>query len=145
MGTPWSLREQAASLGLPGVVAALRDPVDPEFVSEFVSSTSSDRVPAAFLEAMTAESEKVPAHVWRSALDGLLAASPLEPDAIQAPALVVWGDHDEIVSRVDQELLCGALPRSRLVVYEGAGHIVHWEQPARVAHDVASFVAGLSS
>lgn len=145
IGTPWSLREQAATLGFLEAVAALRDPVDPAFVRDFVAGTSSERVPAAFLDAMTVESSRVPAHVWRATLQGILDARPPASGAIGAPALVVWGDRDEIVPRADQELLCAAIPRSRLLVYGGAGHVVHWEQPERVARDVAAFVAELGS
>jgi len=47
------------------------------------------------------------------------------------------------VSRRDQDRLVSAVPGSRLVVYEGAGHVVHWEQPERVAADIAAFVARL--
>ena len=36
-----------------------------------------------------------------------------------------------------------ALPGSRLLVYEGVGHLVQWEQPERVAADIAAFVATL--
>lgn len=145
IGTPWSLRERVASLELLDAIAALQDPVDPEFVREFVVGTSSDRVPARFLDVMTAESMKVPARVWKGTLEGLLDAVPPEAGAIEAPTLVIWGDRDELVPRTDQERLCAAVPRSRLVVYEGVGHAVHWEQPERVARDVAAFVSGLRS
>jgi pimeloyl-ACP methyl ester carboxylesterase len=144
IGTPWSLRERAGSLGFVEAVTALRDPVDPAFVRDFVAGTSSDRVPAPFLEAMTAESSKVPAHVWRGALEGLLAAPPPTAGAIRVPTLLVWGDRDEILPRQDQELLLAAIPGSRLSVYDGAGHVVHWEQPERLARDVASFLAEVS-
>jgi len=33
-----------------------------------------------------------------------------------------------------------AIPNSRLVIHEGVGHVVHWEQPERVAADIATFV-----
>ncbi len=39
--------------------------------------------------------------------------------------------------------MAAAIPGARLVTYAGTGHLVLWEQPARVAADVASFVAAL--
>ena len=54
-------------------IAALTDPVDPDFVREFVAGTAGDAVPPDFLETMVAESGKVPAHVWREMFDGLSA------------------------------------------------------------------------
>jgi pimeloyl-ACP methyl ester carboxylesterase len=91
---------------------------------------------------MVAESLKVPAHVWKLTLDGLLAAIPVA-DSTNTPTLVIWGDCDELVPREDQERLLAETPRSRLLVYEGAGHIVHWEAPGRVAADIAAFAAEL--
>jgi len=32
---------------------------------------------------------------------------------------------------------------ARLVVYQGAGHALHWEEPARFAADLAAFVESL--
>jgi pimeloyl-ACP methyl ester carboxylesterase len=143
VGAPWSLRGRASSLAFVETVAKLEDPVGPAFVREFVASTSSERVPPAFLDRMVAESLEVPAHVWKQTLDGLLAASPVGTGAIDAPMLVIWGDRDELVPREDQERLLEEARRSRLFVYEGAGHIPHWEVPERVAADIAAFAAEL--
>lgn len=143
LGAPWSLRERAPSLGFVEAVFALEDPVDPGFVREFVRDTSSERVPERFLETMIAESSKVPARVWKHTLEGLLAAPSAAESTPDVPALIVWGDSDELLPRADQVRLNTAIPGSRLVVYEGVGHVVHWEQPERVARDVARFVATL--
>lgn len=143
MGTPWSLAERVQGLGILETVAALRDPVGLDFAREFVVGTSSERVPAAVLDAMAAESAKVPAHVWKATLRGLVDARPPAAGAIRAPTRVVWGDRDTIVPREDQERLCAAIPESRLVVCEGAGHAVHWEQPEWVAREIAAFVGEL--
>jgi pimeloyl-ACP methyl ester carboxylesterase len=37
-------------------------------------------------------------------------------------------------------VLLSAIPDSRLVIYEGAGHSPNWEQPERVAHEIDAFV-----
>jgi non-heme chloroperoxidase len=55
-------------------VAEPRDPVDPGFVREFQESTATQPVPAEFMEAVIAESRKVPARVWQATLKGLLDA-----------------------------------------------------------------------
>lgn len=142
IGVPWSLRRRTPSLGFLEAVSTLDDPVDPAFVHDFVEGTSSKHVPRDFLDAMIAESLKVPAHVWKKTLDGLLAATE-ETEVITAPTLIVWGDRDELAPREDQERLRGAIAGSELLVYEGVGHLVHWEQPERVAADIAAFVADL--
>lgn len=145
VGVPWSLRERSSSMGFVETVSTLRDPVDAAFVRDFVEGTSSKHVPRDFLETMIAESLKVPAHVWRGTLDGLLEISPAATHPIVASTLIVWGDRDELAPRGDQERLRTAIPGSRLLVYEGAGHAVHWEQPERVATDVADFVRELDA
>jgi non-heme chloroperoxidase len=122
-------------------VAALRDPVDPDFVREFQESTATQPVPAEFMEAVIADSRKVPARVWQATLKGLLdAEAPTETGTITAPTLILWGDRDTLCTRRDQEALVAAISGARLVVFEGTGHAVHWEQPERVAAELAAFV-----
>lgn len=146
IGVPWSLQNKAVGSELSRAVFALSDPVDPAFVRDFVESTVSADVPAGFLEAMIDESLKVPASVWKATLAGLLAtAPPTNTGRLAAPTLIVWGDRDAFVPRTDQERLVAAIPDSRLVIYEGAGHAVHWEQPERVAADIVAFVGELTS
>ncbi len=122
-------------------VFALSDPVDPTFVREFVESTVFGSVSPVFLEKLVGENLKVPARVWKATLEGLLEAVPAAATGtIAAPTLIVWGDRDVFVPREDQERLTAAIPNSRLVIYEGVGHVVHWEQPERVAADIEAFL-----
>ena len=60
--------------------------------------------------------------------------------SIAAPTLIIWGDQETIVSRADQETLANGIPGARLVIYNGHGHAPHWEDPARIAADLAQFV-----
>jgi non-heme chloroperoxidase len=121
-------------------ISALTDPIEPEFVREFVAGTAGDAVPPDFLETMVAESRKAPAHVWREMFDGLLTAPPIA-GTVDAPTLILWGDADPICSRAEQEALLDAIPLAELRTYPGVGHLVHWEQPERVAADIALFAA----
>jgi pimeloyl-ACP methyl ester carboxylesterase len=121
-------------------VRALEDPVPPEFVREFQESTLAQPVPRAFFEAVVQESLKVPARVWRAAFDGFLEDDfSRELGRIEAPTLIVWGDQDVFAPRSDQETLAAAIAGSRLVVYLGAGHAFHWEEPERFAADLVAF------
>jgi pimeloyl-ACP methyl ester carboxylesterase len=140
IGAPWSLAEREPSLDFVQSVEALTEPVDRSFVRDFVVGTSSERVPADFLDVMVEEAAKVPAHVWKQTLAGLLEARPPAPGAIAVPALVIWGDRDELIPREDQERFLAALPDARLAVHEGAGHVVHWERPEAVAAEIAAFL-----
>jgi rifampin ADP-ribosylating transferase len=52
--------------------------------------------------------------------------------------LILWGERDEMLPRSDGRALAAAIPDSRLVTYAGTGHMVHWEEPERVAADVVA-------
>jgi non-heme chloroperoxidase len=69
----------------------------------------------------------------------ILADFSAELGAISAPALGVWGERDEMVDRAERDALVAAIPDARALVYAGAGHAPHWEQPARVAGDLVAF------
>lgn len=121
-------------------VSTLEDPVDPGFVREFQESTLARPVPPEFVETVVRESLKLPARVWKAALrEGLLRDDfSGELGEIEAPTLIVWGDRDALTGG-EQEPLTAAIAGSRRVVYPGAGHGLHWEEPARFAADLAAF------
>ena len=127
-------------------ISKLTDPIDPDIVREFAEGTLAQPVPQAVLEVIVRENLKAPAQVWRDTFKGLLEDDSLwELGKIEAPTLVVWGDRDAILPRSDQESLAAAITGSRLLVYEGAGHAFYWEDPGRVAADLATFVAELEA
>jgi pimeloyl-ACP methyl ester carboxylesterase len=121
-------------------VATLKDPVEPGFAREFQESTLANPVPEAFLDTIVAESLKVPARVWRAALQGQMQTD-LSPELarIKAPTLIIWGSKDGICTRREQDRLAASIRGSEFVPYAGAGHGVHWEQPKRVAVDLRAF------
>ena len=123
-------------------VGKLTDPLPVEFVREFQQSTIGEPVPAQFFEQVISESMKVPARVWRDALNGLVAAPTVgDLTRIRVPTLIVWGDKDAIFDRSLQERLQLAIAGSTLQVYEGIGHSPIWERPDRVASDLKAFLA----
>jgi non-heme chloroperoxidase len=127
------------------VVSGLEDPIDRSVAREFQESTLAGPISPSFLETAIDESLKVPARVWRDAFAGLLEDEhAARLGDIGAPTLLVWGDLDTFVPESDQETLLATIPSSRLEVYWGAGHAVHWEEPARFAADVSAFVKRLA-
>jgi non-heme chloroperoxidase len=127
-----------------GTISPLTDPIDPGFVREFQESTLARPVPQAFLDTVVQESLKVPARVWHAAFAGFMEdASTGELRKITAPTLIVWGTRDAFCPRHDQDTLLRTIARARLVVYEGTGHAIHWEEPERFAADLVAFVEGL--
>ncbi len=125
-------------------ISQLEDPIDPAFAREFQESTLAQPIPAEFLETVVQESLKVPARVWKAAFQSLLEGEfPDELSKIKAPTLIVWGDQDAYCPLSDQETLRTAIVGSRLLIYSGVGHAVHWEEPARFAADLTAFVKRL--
>jgi pimeloyl-ACP methyl ester carboxylesterase len=142
VGSPRSLAGGGDPFG--PVLAGLHDPVTPDDVRSLNGAISFHRpVPADFLADQDRSALTIPRYVWRATYDGLLAATPpLDAGRITTPTLVLWGVADTLLSRSQADALVTAIPGSRLVVYEGTGHMVLWEQPERVAADVLSFVNG---
>jgi pimeloyl-ACP methyl ester carboxylesterase len=122
-------------------VEAFGDSVDPEFVVEFQESTIAQPVAEGFVDMVVSESLKLPAPVWQATFAGLLEIDrSVELESIAAPTLVVWGDQDVAAPRADQDALAEGVPGAELLVYEGAGHALHWEEPQRFAADLIAFV-----
>ena len=125
----------------------LTDPIDREWVEESLTwFPRFHQVPDWYIEDRVSDGVRMPAHVWRDVFTGLITATPpTELATITTPTLIMWGDRDELLKREDQVALSAAIPGSRLVVYEGTGHLVLWEQPERVATDLTAFVESVQS
>jgi pimeloyl-ACP methyl ester carboxylesterase len=127
-------------------VSKLTDPIDPEFVRAMTESVLAQPVPPAFLDAAVQDGLKVPTFVWKAAVESrwrLEGDYSAELGEITAPTLIVWGDRDARYPRSEQDALTSAIAGSRLLVYQGAGHLLHWEEPQRFASDLLTFVEGL--
>ena len=142
VGSPRSLRGRP---DFADEVEELADPVDPAWVRESLTWFRLHHpVPASYVEDRVADGARIPAHVWREELAGLVTAvPPTEAGSIDVPTLLLWGERDDLLSRADQEALAEVIPGARLVTYAETGHLVLWEQPARVAADLTAFLAGL--
>jgi pimeloyl-ACP methyl ester carboxylesterase len=147
LGSPRSLRDKPSVQEMwHSTLSKLTDPIDPDFVRQFAESTLESPVSPVFLETIVQDNLKVPASVWIATTEGLLEDDSIEElGRILAPTLIIWGEKDGFLPRSDQEALAEAIPNSRLVVYPETGHAVYWEEPQRVAADLAAFVEGSRS
>lgn len=58
-------------------------------------------------------------------VDGLTAATPpTESGTIHAPTLILWGAHDNLLPRGDQETLAARIAGAALKVYPDVAHLV---------------------
>jgi non-heme chloroperoxidase len=137
-----SLHANPAVDKLKKAVDALGDDIPYAFAREFQMSTLATPVPDAFLAMAIAETQKVPARVFRSATTGLMVRDhALTGARYQGPTLIVWGDLDAFALRADQDTLVHAFAQAKLLVYEGIGHAVHWEVPSRFVGDLVQWLA----
>jgi pimeloyl-ACP methyl ester carboxylesterase len=60
--------------------------------------------------------------------------------AIQAPTLVIWGEHDTLLPLAMGEQLRASIPRAELAVIRGAGHNPMWERPAAFNDALLAFL-----
>jgi pimeloyl-ACP methyl ester carboxylesterase len=123
-------------------IAPLTDPIDAAFAREWQLSTLARPTPEGFLETVVAETQKVPARVWREAFKGFLDTPDWteELTAVTVPTLIQWGGRDTYTSRASQDRLASVIRGAKLIVYEDNGHAIHWEDPVRVSGDFVSFL-----
>ena len=101
-----------------------------------------DPIPDGFRATLVRESGKVPAHVWVETFRGLLDDDTAHRlGGITCPTRVFWGDADAYLSREDQQRLAASIPGAELVVRQGLGHVLSWEDPRRTAEDLLELVA----
>ncbi|MFF0477589.1 alpha/beta fold hydrolase [Streptomyces sp. NPDC004284] len=143
LGVPATLSDKPQAAELWNTVRELTDPVDPALPAAFMDGMTATPMGRGFLQTVIDEALKSPAHVWRETLRGLLETDLRATlTGILVPTLLVWGDQDPILTREDQQTILDTVPDSRLLVYEGVGHVAYWEAPDRVLRDLTAFVAG---
>ena len=110
------------------------------FAREFQGACFAQPVDPQFVEAMVAQTLKLPTTVFRQVLDAFIAddTRALLP-RIDVPVQLIWGSRDAFVTRGDQRALLEALPTASLREYAEVGHTPHWECPARFAADLMDF------
>lgn len=75
-------------------------------------------------------------------LQDFLARQAERYGAIEAPTVIVTGDHDRIVSaRKHAMALAAAIPGAKLVVLSGVGHMPHHAEMDRVVAEIEELVA----
>lgn len=135
-------------------VRHMADPLVPdwvEFVREFQRSTfaGENGVSGEFLDTAVSESLRVPATVWKQALEEMLVEDHTAQLArIQAPTLILFGDRDGIFFPEDQAVLDTLIPDSTYKLYYRdstggypghTGHGLHVEWPREFVNDLEAF------
>jgi len=125
---------------------SLTDPVSQDFAEAFQSGTCINLIdPSMSMEEIVRESSLLPAHVWSSALRGLIEYRAADFDcsalrSLRVPTLVLGGCLDEIFDEAAQKKLAEALPDAKIWLDPNSGHSINWESPERTASQIAEFL-----
>jgi 3-oxoadipate enol-lactonase len=80
-------------------------------------------------------------HAWRAQTEAGMLFNPLgRQRRIIQPTLVVQGTADQVVDPGNAEVLADLVPGARLQRFDGAGHLLYWEQPKRFVRVVTDFL-----
>lgn len=103
--------------------------VDRQVISTFTSHHSRRARVASYLE------------VAHRMLPELRGALPLQQ--VHAPLLLVWGDHDRLLSHTGARQILDQVPGARLELLPGVGHCAQVEAPQRFSELLLELVAEL--
>jgi non-heme chloroperoxidase len=122
-------------------VASFGDTVPVEFIREFQQSTIMQPVPDDFFARVVDESRKLPTHVWKGIMAGMMETpAPTGLARTGIPTLLLFGERDAVFEKPAQDALRALVPAAQVKVYAETGHTPHWERPDEFARDLASFV-----
>jgi pimeloyl-ACP methyl ester carboxylesterase len=109
-------------------------------VPRFVRETP--HFPLTLVPVLVADALRAgPLVLWNSARAVLSRDLREKLGTIRAPTLVVWGEHDGILSGAIARELCEHIPQCELLRLDDAGHIPMWEQPEKFNEAVQRFLS----
>jgi 3-oxoadipate enol-lactonase len=100
--------------------------VDPQLLARFIDKKSGDVQPD---------------HGYRGQIAAVLAHDAVDRlSSIERPTLVITGSEDAVIPAENSEALREGIPRARLEVINGAGHLFFIEQPERTFTTLETFL-----
>lgn len=126
-------------------VLKLEGAIDKAFMEEFQKATLAKSIDPVYFDTLVAEGLKVPSRVFKAAFKGLMEVDFTgELKKINCPVLIFWGDRDAFCFRSGQDILLKNIRNSEILIYEGTGHALHWEEPGRFANDLLAFITRIT-
>jgi pimeloyl-ACP methyl ester carboxylesterase len=122
---PVYLTRRVAQAGIGRAFGDRRD-IDPRFAIDYAGHVKSRLARRRLLSLLYALREEA-------------VVSPLHPERIRCPVMLVWGDKDPLVPPSAARVLIDALPGLHNEVLPGVGHMPQLETPARLVQLVTDF------
>ena len=137
-----------------GMAKALREPGTGE---QMIGAVDRDTFATVMRQSIAGIGDEAIDEYWKAYADGARCRGQLELyrsgdfsklesydlAALNLPALLVWGEHDEFAPVAGAHRFQRELPTTELVVIEGTGHFVWEDAPARCAAALTDFLTGL--
>jgi pimeloyl-ACP methyl ester carboxylesterase len=99
-------------------------------------------LPLSFLPILITDAARAgPITLWKAARELLTTDMRPKLSRIEAPTLLLWGEHDALVPLAIGRQLNRCLPQAELIVIEGAGHNPMWDRPEQFNRVVVDFLA----
>lgn len=73
-------------------------------------------------------------------MDQGLAGNEADIKTLKLPVLILWGAKDELIPLENGQAFARDIPGSRLVVFDGLGHVPHEEDPVATVLEVKKFL-----
>jgi pimeloyl-ACP methyl ester carboxylesterase len=141
--TPSELARIVESTGRNPLMARNAD----EFAGVFAFAMADPPwIPRSMLDVMAKERAKnfdLEAKIFEQIRVDRLEDRIKENGGIPTPSLIVWGREDRAIHVDTAEVLHGMMPRSKVVILDGIGHLPMIEAPERSATDYVAFRASL--
>ena len=136
-----SLRNNPGMVEFYQEVSKMEGAITRKFMDGFQTATLAKPIDSVYYKLLVDEGIKVPARVFKAALEGLMQVDFTEQlDQIDSPTLVFWGNKDAFCFFKGQETLINNIKNSKLIVYGNTGHALHWEEPKKFSEDLLNFI-----
>lgn len=119
----------------------------PGFIQKVLFFSTAKKIlfsPSASRQAMVLGMEELRACRPETILKDVAAAQAMDlqevAQKLRVPTLILCGDRDKLTPPALSERLSELIPGSRLLILEGAGHMLPLEAPGRVNQEILDFV-----
>ena len=124
-------------------IRKLHDPIDADSPFMIAWWSSPTPVDPDFLRRQRQDAAAIPLRVWLAVLDQGVLVTDLQRTLprLTAPTLLIWGSKDPIMEEEQRQTLREALPKAQVEILAGLGHNPIWEDPARCAQLINTFLS----